>query len=72
MKDINNLRKSNTRKIQSAVEIGFISSEDTDEGHIVHSKIPNIEFMNYDNRYKVIEELFELLLSRYQIDWNHH
>ena len=33
----------------------------------MHSKINNIEFMIYDNTDKVIEELFESLLNRYQI-----
>ena len=37
----------------------------------MHSKINNIEFMIYDNTDKVIEELFESLLNRYQIGLKH-
>ena len=33
----------------------------------MHSKSDIIEFMIYDNAEEVIEELFELLLNRYQI-----
>ena len=32
----------------------------------MHSKRDNIEFMIYDNADKVIEELLELILNRYQ------
>ena len=33
----------------------------------MHSKSDNIEFMPYDNANKFVNELFESLLSRYQI-----
>ena len=33
----------------------------------MHSKGDNIEFMFFDNANEVVEELFESLLSRYQI-----
>ena len=33
----------------------------------MHSKSNNKEFMSYDNAYEVVNELFELLLSRHQI-----
>ena len=33
----------------------------------MHSKSDNIEVMTYDNTNEVIKEIFELLLSRYQI-----
>ena len=33
----------------------------------MHSKSDNIEFMPYDNSNEVVNELFETLLSRYQI-----
>ena len=35
---INNLKKSDTRKIQLAIPINFISSKDNDEGHAMISK----------------------------------
>ena len=63
---INNLKKSDTWKIQLTVAINFISSKDTDEEHVMHSKSDNVEFMIYDNVHQVIE-LFESLLNRYQI-----
>ena len=33
----------------------------------MHSKSDNIKVMTYDNLKEIIEEFFELLLSRYQI-----
>ena len=33
----------------------------------MHSKSNNIEFMPYDNANEVVNELFNSLLSRYQI-----
>ena len=41
--NINNHKKSDTWKIQLAIPINFVSSEDTDEGHVMHSKSDNIE-----------------------------
>ena len=62
-----NLQKSDTWKIQLTVAIDSISSKDPDEERKMHSKSDNIEFMPYDNVNEVINELFESLLSRYQI-----
>ena len=59
-----NLRKSDTWKIQLTIAINFISSENVDELHVMHSKSDNIELMLYDNAYEVVNELFESLLSR--------
>ena len=47
--------------------MNFISSKDIDEEHIMHLKSDNIEIMSHDKADKVIEELFESLLSTYQI-----
>ena len=47
--------------------IDFISSKDTDEERVIHSKSDNIEVTNYDGIDEVIEELLESLLSGYQI-----
>ena len=63
-----NLQKSDKWKIQLTITITFISSEDVGEEHVMHSKSNNIEFMLYDNANKVVNELFESLLSKYQID----
>ena len=38
----------------------------TDEERVMLSKSDNIEIMIYDKAYEIIQELFELLLSRYQ------
>ena len=45
---INNLKKSYSWKIQLAITINFISSKDTDEERVVHSKSHSIEIMIYD------------------------
>ena len=68
MSDITiNLQKSDTWKIQLIIAINFISSKDVDEERVIRSKSNNIEFMSYDNSNEVFNELFESLLSRYQI-----
>ena len=53
---INNLKKSDTGKLTTAVN--FISSkDDNDKGHIMHSKGYNIEIMINDETDEVIKEL---------------
>ena len=42
-------------------------SKDYNEEHVMHSKSDNIEIMINDKADKVLEELFQSLLSRYQI-----
>ena len=54
---ITKLQKSGTWEIHLASN--FISFKDTDEEHVMHSKS--------DNANEVIKEIFESLLSRYQI-----
>ena len=54
-------------KIQSTIAINFISSKDNDEVPAMHSRIDNIEIMINAKANKVIEELFQSLLSEYQI-----
>ena len=61
------LQKSDTRKSQLKISFNFLSSKDTNEEQVMHSKSDNIEVMIYDNTNEVIEKFFELLLSRYQI-----
>ena len=63
-----NLQKFDTWKNQLTIVINFISSKDVDEDRVIHSKSDNIEFMPYGNANEVVNELFESLLSRYQID----
>ena len=58
---VNNLKKSNTEKIQLAIKNNFISSIDNDEECVMHSKSDNIEIMINDEADKVIKELFDSL-----------
>ena len=62
-----NLQNSDTWKIPLTTAINFISSKDVDEDRVMYSKSDNIEFMLYDNANEFVNELFESLLSRYQI-----
>ena len=62
-----NHQKSTMWKNQLSITINFISSKDVDEDPVMHSRSDNIEFMPYNNANEVADELFELLLSRYQI-----
>ena len=64
---INYLKKSNTWKIQLTIAINCISSKDTDEERVMHSKGDNMEFMIYHNSHEVIAETFESFLKRYQL-----
>ena len=51
---INDLIKSDTGKLQLTIVINFISSKDTGEEHVMHSKSDNIEIMISD---KVIKQM---------------
>ena len=51
---INDLKKSDTGKLQLRIVINFISSKDTGEEHVMHSKSDNIEIMISD---KVIKQM---------------
>ena len=69
LKDIiNDLKKSDKWKIQLTIAINFISSKDTDEERVMHLKSGNKEIMINDEADEIIEELLQLLLSRYQIE----
>ena len=63
---INNLKKSNTWKIQLIIASHFIYSIDNDEEHVMHSKSDNIEAMINDEADEVIKERFDSLENRYQ------
>ena len=62
LKNINNLKKSNTWKILLAIENNFIYSTDND---VLHSKGGYIEIMINDEA-DVMENVFESLKRRYQ------
>ena len=62
LKDIiNDLKKTDTWKIQLAIEINFIYSKDYDEESLRHSKSDNIEIMINDKADEGIEELFQAI-----------
>ena len=52
---INNLKKSDTWKIQLSIGNNFISSRDNDEEGAMHSKSDNIEIMINDEADEVIK-----------------
>ena len=67
LKDIiNNLKKSDTWKIQLSIANNFISSIDNDEECVMHSKSDNIDIMINDETDAIIKELFDSLKNRYQ------
>ena len=64
---INNLKKSDTWKIQLTITINLISSkDDNDEEDVVHSQHDNIEIMISDEADEVIKKLFDSLKNIYQ------
>ena len=64
---INDVKKSNARKIQLTIAINFVSSKDNEEERVIYSKSDSIEIMINDKADDVIEEHFRPLLSKYQI-----
>ena len=57
LKDIiNNLKKSDTQKIQLTIANKFISFIDNDEEHAMHSKSDNVEIMINDEADEVIKD----------------
>ena len=67
LKDIiNNLKKSDTWRIQLSIAINFVFSKDNDEKQGIYSKSVSIEIMINDEASKVIKKLFKSLRNRYQ------
>ena len=64
LKDIKNLKKSDTQKIQLAIAINFISSKDDVEERVMHTKSDNKEVTINDKADKIIKKLFKSLLNR--------
>ena len=62
---MNDLRKSDTWKIQLTTAVNLISSKDNDEEHKMPSKSNDINIIINDKADEVIEELFESFPSRY-------
>ena len=67
---ISDLQESDTWKIQLTIAINFVSSKDTEKGRVMHWKSDNIKSTSYNDANKVIDELFESLISRYQGNTN--
>ena len=56
LKDIiNNLKKSDTWKVQLTIVNNFIFSIDNDEEHVTHSKTDNVEIMINDEANEVMK-----------------
>ena len=67
LKDIiNNLKKSDTCKIQLTIAINFISSKENDEVRAIYLKSDNTVIMINYRAGEVIKELFKSLQNRYQ------
>ena len=60
------LQNSDTKKIQLANAINFISSKDVEEDCVMHSGSNNIKCTSYNDVNGVVDELFEPLRSRFQ------
>ena len=63
---INDHKTQGKWKIHLTMAISFISSKDSDETRTMHKKIDNIEIIMGGETDKIVEELFESLLQRYQ------
>ena len=58
-------------KIQLKIAINFISSNDNDKKHVMHSKSNNMKIMIHDKVDEVVKSLFESVYNRYQIVLKH-
>ena len=61
---INNLKKSDTWKIQSTIAINFISSKDNDEERVMHSES--------DDTLIMINDDVNHLLKNVKLDWKNY
>ena len=62
---VNNIKKSDTRKIHFTIAVSFIFSIDNNEEHVMHSKTDNIEIMISDEATEIINEHFYSLKNSY-------
>ena len=63
---INNLKMSDSWKIQLTIANNFISSIDNDDECVMHSKSDNIKLMNNDEADEVIKALFDSIINIYR------
>ena len=59
--------KSDKWKMQLKIALNFMPSKDNDKQSVMDSRSDGIEIMINDKSNEIIEELFQSLLSRYQI-----
>ena len=55
-------------KIQLTIVINFVSSRDADEERLIHSTSNKTKSMRYSDANEIINELFESLCSRYEVN----
>ena len=71
LKDIiNDLKKSDTQKIQLTIANNFIFTKDNNEEHIMHSKSDSIEIMINDKADEVIKNFLIHIKTDIKIIWN--
>ena len=63
-----NLQNSDAWKIQLTIAIDIISSKDAEEERVMDSRSNKIKFTSYNDTNEVVDELFELLRLRYQLN----
>ena len=62
------LQNSDAWKIQLTIAIDIISSKDAEEERAMDSTSNKIKFTSYNDTNEVVDELFELLRLRYQLN----
>ena len=62
------LQNSDAWKIQLTIAIDIISSKDVEEERVMDSMSNKIKFTSYNDTNEVVDELFELLRLRYQLN----
>ena len=62
------LQNSDAWKIQLTIAIDIISSKDAEEERAMDSMSNKIKFTSYNDTNEVVDELFELLRLRYQLN----
>ena len=67
---MDNLKKSDTWKIQLTMANNFISSIDNNEKPLIHPKNDGTEIMINDEANEIMKEHFIAPKNRYQIIWN--
>ena len=65
LNDINNFKKSDTRKIDLIIAINYVFSKDTDEEHEMHSK------GNTNQKQKLPKNFWNHFLIDIKLGWRH-